>query len=398
MARPRFRTTIRGAFAPVVASAVMSAAALPLALPLAFPLAFSLAVAFAPTTASAQAPPAGQAPAPLAPPAAQAGPRAAFDKNAHDFGVVGLGTDPIAEFQVRNTGTAPLEIAVSSPPRGLRVVHLDRTIAPKASGTVRFTVDTFQAEPMNDWRVGLTTNDPAQPSVELTLKALVRTFLTVEPYSARFTFVQYGKEGGTAHLIAASDPGGPPLVVTSVDSPFDYIKATFREAKGDERVKEASGRQWRVALTISEVAPVGPIGGYVIVHTNHPRQPRAFLPVTGFVRPLFAVTPPSVDLREVKVAAAPGAAAPAPLRTLLVKNFGEEALALKGVSSDLAWLDGTIVETEAGHVWRIELRVRQSAERRTGPFSGTLRLATSSARVPEITVPIQGTVAADPAP
>jgi hypothetical protein len=44
---------------------------------------------------------------------------------------------------------------------------------------------------------------------------------------------------------------------------------------------------------------------------------------------------------------------------------------------------------EAGHVWRVELRMASGAP--AGPFKGTIKLATTSAKVPELTVPIEGT-------
>ena len=178
---------------------------------------------------------------------------------------------------------------------GLRVVHADRTIAPSASGTVRVAVDTFRAGVTTEWKVSATTNDPATPTLELTVKADVRELLTVAPASARFNFVQYGLEGGTSHVLSAQDEA--PIEVVGVDSPAEFITATWRELKTPaERVADVPGRQWRIELTIKGEAAVGPIGGYAIVRTNHPRQPRAFMPVTGFVRPLFAVTPTAVRL------------------------------------------------------------------------------------------------------
>jgi hypothetical protein len=309
-------------------------------------------------------------------------PQIAADKLTHDFGTVGLGTTPEIDFPIRNTGKAPLELTITYVPRGLRLVSLDKTIAAAASGVVRIGVDTFTAGATTEWKVNLLTNDPARGSVELSIKADVRAYLALTPATARFTFVQYGPEGGTKHVLSAVD--GSSLEVVGVDSPVDYIKATSRELKGKERVPDVEGRQWEIGLTIASQAPVGPIAGYVVVRTNHPQQPRAFLAVSGFVRPLFAVTPPSVDLTGM-AAASPEA----PILSLIVKNFGAEAIALTGATSDVAGLDATIVPVDAGHVWKVELRLAPAAGQK-GPFKGTLTLATASKDVPELLVPIQG--------
>jgi hypothetical protein len=317
---------------------------------------------------------AGRLPAQQPPP-----PRAVVGQPAKDLGIVALGTDPEAAFTIENRGAAPLEISVAPVATGLRVVHADRTIAPAASGTVRVAVDTFRAGMTTEWKVPVTTNDPAAPTLELIVKADVRAFLTVEPATARFNFVQYGREGGTTHILSAQDEA--PIEVLGVESPAEFITASWRELKTPaERVADLPGRQWRIDLTIKGEAAVGPIAGYAIVRTTHPRQPRAFLPVTGFVRPLFAITPPSITLTGQP------AASEQPFRTLLIKNFGEPALDITKASSDIAGLRATIIPVEAGHSWRVELRRDPAAP---GDWTGgTLRLTTTHPRVRELTVPV----------
>jgi hypothetical protein len=312
-------------------------------------------------------------------------PRVLVEQPSKDLGIVALGADPEATFTIENRGGSPLEIVVAPVPTGLRVVHADRAIAPSASGTVRVAVDTFRAGMTSEWKVAATTNDPATPTLELTVKADVRAFLTVEPATARFNFVQYGREGGTVHILSAQDE--TPIEILGVDSPAEFITATWRELKTPaERVADVPGRQWRIELTIKGEAAVGPIGGYAIVRTNHPRQPRAFLSVTGFVRPLFAVTPPAVAL------AGQPEAGERPFRTLVIKNFGEAALEVTKASSDIKGLSATIVPVDAGHTWHIELRRDPAA---SGEWTdGTLRLTTTHPQVKELAVPVTVTVRA----
>lgn len=313
----------------------------------------------------------------LASQAARAG--AVVIEPVKDLGIVGFGTDPEATFTIENRGGSALEVSVAPVATGLRVVHADRTIAAAASGTVRVAVDTFRAGTTTEWKVSVTTSDPATPALELTVKADVRNFLTMEPATARFNFVQHGPEGGTTHILSAQDDA--PIEVLGVDAPADFIAVAWRELKTPaERIADLPGRQWRIDLTIKGDATVGPIAGYAIVRTNHPRQPRAFVPVTGFVRPLFAVTPATIAL------AAPPEAGDRRFRTLLIKNFGEPALELTKASSDIAGLRATIIPVEAGHTWRVELRRDRAA---SGAWtSGTLRLSTTHPRVSELTVPV----------
>jgi hypothetical protein len=330
-----------------------------------------------------------QPPETLPAPAEGPRPRAVVPAAPHDFGVVALGTDPEVDFTINNAGDAPLEIGVVPLPRGLRMVRADRAIAPKRSGAIRIALDTFQANPTNEFIVRATTNDPEAPEVTFTVKAEVRAFLALTPPAARITFVQFGAEGGTKHVLAATD--GARFDVTGVESSLPYVAAKWRELKTSERTPELEGRQFQVELTISPKAPVGPIGGFVTVTTNHPKQPRAFLPVTGFVRPLFAVTPFRLSLPAVRTADLDK-----PVAVLVVKNFGADALELTGAKSDIAGLEATITPVEAGHHWRVEVRLAPAMP--GGAFKGTLRLATTSKQMPELTVPIEGNRADADAP
>lgn len=323
--------------------------------------------------------PQAQAPQPPQPQGPR--PRAVVPTAPHDFGVVGLGTDPEVDFTINNAGDAPLEIGVVPLPRGLRMVRADRTIAPKSSGAIRIALDTFQANPTNEFIVRATTNDPDALEVQFTVKAEVRAYLVMDPPAARFTFVQFGAEGGTKHVLAATDAAK--FDVTGVESSLSYITTKWRELKAGERTPDLEGRQFQVELAISPKAPVGPIGGYITVTTNHPKQPRAFLPVSGFVRPLFAITPFRVSLPAVRTADLGK-----PVAVLVVKNFGADPLELTGAKSDIAGLDAKITPVEAGHHWRVEVSLPPAMP--GGAFKGTLRLATTSKQVPELAVPIEG--------
>jgi hypothetical protein len=310
-------------------------------------------------------------------------PRVVVATPVKDLGMVGLGADPQAEFTIENRGGAPLDISIAPVAQGLRIVDADRTIAPAASGKVRVALDTFRTGVTAEWKIEVATNDPATPEIELTVKADVRAFLTLAPASARFNFVQHGREGGTSHILSAQDEA--PFEVIGVDSPAPFITAAWRELKtAKERVADLPGRQWKIDLTIKGDAAVGPIDGYAIVRTTHKRQPRAFLQTTGFVRPLFAVTPATVRLTGMPDAS------DQPFGSVSVRNFGEEALDITNATSDLPGLRATIVPVEAGHTWRVELRRDASTSgAASGAWSpGVITLTTTHPKVREVTVPV----------
>ena len=124
-------------------------------------------------------------------------------------------------------------------PRGLRMVRADRTIAPKGTGVIRVALDTFSADPKGELVVRATTNDPDVPEFRVIVKAEVRAYLALSPHASRITFVQFGAEGGTRHVLAATD--GEKFEVTGVESSLDYITAKFRELNEQRRRPDGQG-------------------------------------------------------------------------------------------------------------------------------------------------------------
>lgn len=310
--------------------------------------------------------------------ARQRTPRATLDAAEQDLGVVALGSDPAVTFAIRNVGAAPLTLVVGRVPVGLRLATADATIAPESTGYVRLTLETFRAGATQAWRVPVTTNDPEQPELQLVVRADVRTFVLVTPPSARFTYVQHEREGGTTHLVGAA--GHPDFRITRVESPYPFLDATFEAATDAARPDGAEGPLWRVSLTIRKTAAVGPLGANVVLHTNHPKQPRAWLPVSGFVRPLLGVTPPEVSLPTWSA----GSGAAPPTQTLLVTNFGEEPLDITVREPNIGGVITDVVPVQAGRRWRVVVRANGNAA--AAQAKGALAIATSRSDVPDTIV------------
>lgn len=310
--------------------------------------------------------------------ARQAAPRATIDAAEQDLGVVALGSDPAVTFAIRNVGVAPLTLAAGRVPAGLRLVSADATIAPGSTGYVRLTLETFKAGATQEWRVPLTTNDPQQAEIQLVVRGDVRTFVLVTPPAARFTYVQHEREGGTTHLVGAA--GHPDFRITRVESPYPFLDATVEAANDATRPEGTEGPLWRVSLTIRKTAAIGPLGAHVVLHTNHPKQPRAWLPVSGFVRPLLGVTPPELSLPTWS---SDSGSAP-PTQTLLVTNFGESALNITVREASIGGVVTDVVPVEAGRRWQVVVRADGKAA--SAPAKGTLAIATSRSDVPDTIV------------
>ncbi len=299
-----------------------------------------------------------------------------------DVGTVAKGDKVTQDFEIRNDGRAPLAITDVKAACGCTVASYDRSIAPGQTGKVHVSVDTVTFTGPIAKGVTVYTNDPDTPQIELTVRAKVEPYIAVKPGYARYVTVRgEQKEGNIVQTLYA--PDGLPMDIVKVDSPFPYLTVSFREAQEGERLPDVKVRQWRVEMLMSNDAPVGPIAGYVTVHTTHPKQKLVEIPVSGFVRPVLAVTPPKADFGQVEVKE--------PLRRALdVRNFATEPIKVTGADPLGQGMEAKVEPLEEGREYAVRLTLNPGMPK--GPFHSKLTLHTDSPKAPVIEVELSGTV------
>ena len=302
-----------------------------------------------------------------------------------DAGTVPKGEQITHDFVIKNEGTATLEITRAEPGCGCTVANFDKQIAPGQTGKVHAVLDTTGFSGPISKGITVYTSDPDNPQITLIVKATIEPHISMKPGYARFLSVQGESTVGTISQTIWS-PDGTDFTLLSVTSPFPYIKVEYREAKADERQgTDLKGRQWKVDLTLDNVAaPVGSLADYIQVVTDHPKQKTIQIPVSGFIRPILAVTPPAGDFGRVEVKEAIK-------KSFNVRNFATEAIKLTTIENTMAQgLEAQIDPIEEGREYMIRLVLKPDAPK--GPFEATLTLKTDSAKIPQIQVSISGTV------
>lgn len=314
--------------------------------------------------------------------AADGGPSAKITEPVIDVGEVPVGETIEAVFEIVNEGDQPLEITDVRPACGCTVAEFDKVIQPGATGKVRATVDTTNIVGPNAKAVTVFTNDAENPRLRLTVKSEVKPFLALSPGYARFTtFVHDDRDQTSPQLLAA--PDFQDLEIESVDSPQPWIEVSYREARETEREQEVTGKQWRIDVTLSKDAPVGPLADHVVVHTNHPKQKVIDIPVSGFVRPMVAVTPPRVNFGKVNPAEAQKWG-------ILVRNFGSTPLEIQDVKSTVTGLEVEVEPIEAGQQYKLVFTPTEKMSK--GPFRGSVELHTNLPQFPSVKVDLSGEV------
>lgn len=314
-------------------------------------------------------------------------PRAVVSPLERDLGRIAPGAPAAADFEIRNEGSAPLELGLQPDPLPpvVQGSDLDRRIAPGASGHLRLHLDSTRLMGPTSLVFRLTTSDPQAAEIPLTVKLDVRPFVLARPGSARFITVIGEVEGTISQTLWADD--GRDFRVLEVTSPDPALEVRFHEAQEAERRPDQPGRQWRVDATLTSRAKVGALTGNLVVRVDHPGQSEVRIPLSGFVRPTFAVTPPAAEI---------GTFAPRPGASwkLLVKNFGTQPATITSATSDVAGLQLEVVPVEAGRTYHVRLRLADGFP--TGAFAGTLEMHTTSQATPVIRVPVSGTIVAPP--
>jgi hypothetical protein len=316
--------------------------------------------------------------------------RAVLAAREQKIGVVAPGEPAVATFRIENAGSAPLTVAAGNPVpfiAGVESTVEGSPAAPGAAATVTIRIATGKRAGEGTIVVPVKTNDPDAEKIELRASVEVKPLLLADPGYARFNVVQQEREGTIPQTVWSTD--GAAFRVLAVEPPTPALRTSFREAAAAERRADTSGSQWRIELTLPTDAPVGALVGDVVVVTDHPRQQRLYLPLSGFVRPVMAVTPPEAELGDVDGARA--------FRfTLDVKIFATESIALERATCDLPGATVEIVPVTAGRTYRVRVSVPEGLP--SGPIAGTVRLFTASAKVAHLDVPVRGRIVAKPTP
>jgi hypothetical protein len=310
---------------------------------------------------------------------AQSGPQIAISESVLDAGVVPSGAQVSQIFVLENQGDEPLEILAVEPDCGCTVVRYDRSIAAGGRGEIAALVDvsTFVG-PIAKY-LTVRTNDAANPSVTLTIKAQIRPDVQAHPGYARFLTVVGQEEMKAEQVVWSSNHDD--FVIESANSPYRHLAVAVREAEEGEERPEGQGRQWVVEMTLARNAPVGPMADHVSLTTNHPDRPMMRIPVSGFVRPILAVSPPFVDFGEREMTGPVTA-------SVRVTNFSEQEINITSATSDLAELVIEIDPDEGSHFILIQLLPGLAQ----GEFTGLLTLETDSPDIPILEVEVKGTV------
>lgn len=308
-----------------------------------------------------------------------------------DFGSVPKGQKIDWSFEIKNTGTADLEILAVKPVCGCTVADFDRVIKPGQTGKLTAHVDTKDFAGPISKAVTIESNDPNTPTAQVTISALVKPY--VEAYPAGF--VRYNMVQGDIEkqsLTIYSDEEEP-FEILSVEAPYEWMAVSHRKLEGTELIPQIGRKgqnQYKLDITLGGAeARIGPIAEKVKIVTNSKHQPEYFVSVSGIVRPSYRVEPAGINFGEV----APSDSAAT--RTILLRSNNLKTpgdFAITKVESGVAGVVANATPTDRPGEYTVTLQVAKDAK--PGLLDGNVTIYTSDKARPTTVIPVKGSVKA----
>ncbi|MFN8543527.1 MAG: DUF1573 domain-containing protein [Candidatus Binatia bacterium] len=294
----------------------------------------------------------------------------------HDFGSIEQGDIVSHAFRLENGGTAPLRIENLKSSCGCTVALAGgHVIAPGAFGEVTIRLESGRLAGRTVKTVTVYTNDPASPSVGLTLTGQVVTDLIATPTPLYLGKVRRG-EGIRREIRVAQGRAEGAHRVTWIEHGNPNIHATL------EPVGE--GVQ-RVVVEIDPRMPLGRVNDQLLLHTTSSRQPTLEILLFGSVEGDVVVLPPQVTFG---VTHGDGAQ-----RELHIRNDGARPVTVTRVEAPPAVASAELVEVEPGREYRVTLRLRDRLP--AGRVEASLDIFTDHPDEAHLVVPIYAIVRAD---
>lgn len=297
---------------------------------------------------------------------AQDGPKIVFEKDSHDFGMVGPVSSSTTEYKFQNTGNEKLVIKRIQSTCGCTVPDLPKKeYEPGESGAIKVTFKSSNREGKTTKHLYVYSNDESNPKYQLEISAQVVLEVSVEPDTMNLSLVE--PNAGLKDIVVTNKSGKPfsikevtdlrGAITVDVNPNVKQARYVLHPKADMEKLKDAPN-------------------GTIRISTDLPNAPQ--LHVTYFAPPVFQVSPPRIIIREAK----PGETIQR--EVTILSNYGE---ALDITSIHVQNESMKVVSQEPGENNTIKMMVEitpPSGEAESRYFTDTMTITLESGQVLEI--------------
>lgn len=301
-------------------------------------------------------------------------PKAEVPAPDHDFGDVWIGGKLEHAYEIRNVGEVVLDITSVKPSCGCTLAgEYDKKIEPGKTGRIPVSMDSKKLHGSFSKSVRVTTNDPANQNLNLTLKGNVKHYVNVEPSSVNFGQI---KPGETKDLtVKLTNNSEEPLQLTMTDPlPTDTFTVELKEI--------APGKEFELCVKSKPPYQEGHNNAAVTIKTNNPNQPELQVRVLS-----NALARLNVEPKQIMIARP---AATETTQTIKIGNYGDTPIHLLSATIDDENLTLETKEVEPGKQYEVAVKVPPNYQ---PPATGkNLTLKFDDSEKPEVLVSVRGRI------
>ncbi|MGH9443425.1 MAG: DUF1573 domain-containing protein [Thermoanaerobaculia bacterium] len=309
-------------------------------------------------------------------------PKISIDPMMKDAGTVAKGDRIDAIFTVKNSGTQDLVISDARPSCGCTVASFDKVIKPGQSGKITAAVDTKNFNGPITKAVTVVSNDPENPQIALTIKAVVKPYVEVAPQEfVRFSTIR-GDSAAADLVIFSSEKDFHPTVA---DSSQPYLQAEISPIDEKSKLERPGTQQYRLHITLGPTAPLGVLNAPVRIKTGVAKQPELEIRVAGIVRDRLSVTPAAVAFGNFT----PGKDVIS-RNVIFTNNKPTAGVRVLKAESTVPGLSVEVVPMTEGINYTIVVKPKEGLKK--GEFTGSIKIFTSDKDRAVIEVPVSGNV------
>jgi len=228
-----------------------------------------------------------QAPAPTEATDRVSRPRIQFEERIYDFGNVGPGTKNLCEFKFTNTGDDVLKIEKVPATCSCTIPTLDKKeYLPGESGTIKVEYRVRKKLGGTARVITVYSNDPVNPKVRLTVKAMVVPKVTARPSNFK--------------LYPAKDNAGcPDIVLTSLDGKAFAIKSFKSTPSGIQADFDPSKKAARFVLKpkVKVHKLRANSSGRIEIVVDHPETQKLEIHFNVFCK--FRISPATIIINDI---------------------------------------------------------------------------------------------------
>ena len=209
----------------------------------------------------------------------QPAPKIKFDKVVLDFGKIGPGSKSTDEFKFTNTGEGVLKITKVGQCCGVVASLEKKEYAPGESGVIKVMLNAPVRIGAQTRQLVISSNDPANPSVRLTIKSVIEPKVACKP--SRLKLLLNEENAGCGKLVLTS-VDDQPFSIKAFRSTDDCITADYDPtAKATEFVLDLKVDMEKIQKNQK---------GDIYISLTHPETNSALVQFN--VTPKFKVNPP----------------------------------------------------------------------------------------------------------